>query len=183
MKPEKNKEVLLRYVYHCMKNMRYEPVNHSRQWIAKYSIFTIPFPPLPVQREIVRALDNFTELTAELTDRKKQYEYYRDSLLSFGDETEYLKFKDTCSMKAGKAISSTLISPIATENQLIQCFGGNGIRGYVADANQIGEYPLIGRQGALCGNINYAIGKFYATEHAVVVKSEGKYIQKFLFYL
>ena len=45
--------------------------------------FSIPVPPLPVQREIVRILDNFTELTAELTARKKQYEYYRDRLLTF----------------------------------------------------------------------------------------------------
>ena len=51
--------------------------------------FQIPLPPLPVQEEIVRILDNFTaltaELTAELTARKKQYEYYRDELLTFGD--------------------------------------------------------------------------------------------------
>jgi restriction endonuclease S subunit len=46
----------------------------------------IPLPPLPVQQEIVRILDNFTELTAELTARRKQYEYYRDLLLTFGDE-------------------------------------------------------------------------------------------------
>ena len=49
--------------------------------------FRIPIPPLPVQNEIVRILDNFTELTAELTAelaaRKKQYEYYRDKLLTF----------------------------------------------------------------------------------------------------
>lgn len=43
----------------------------------------VPVPPLPVQREIVRILDNFTELTAELTARKKQYEFYRDKLLTF----------------------------------------------------------------------------------------------------
>ena len=57
----------------------------------------IPLPPLPVQEEIVRILDNFTELTAELTaeltteltTRKQQYEYYRDSLLTFGDEVEW----------------------------------------------------------------------------------------------
>lgn len=53
----------------------------------------IPIPPLPVQEEIVRILDNFTELTAELTAeltvRKKQYEYYRDELLTFGDEVEW----------------------------------------------------------------------------------------------
>lgn len=44
---------------------------------------TLPVPPLEVQSEIVRILDNFTELTAELTARKKQYEYYRNKLLSF----------------------------------------------------------------------------------------------------
>ncbi|MDE6426664.1 MAG: restriction endonuclease subunit S [Ruminococcus sp.] len=55
--------------------------------------FKIPFPPLEVQREIVRVLDNFTELTQELTQeltlRKKQYQYYRDKLLTFGDDAEY----------------------------------------------------------------------------------------------
>ena len=45
--------------------------------------FEVPVPPLPVQEEIVRILDMFTELTAELTARKKQYEYYRDQILTF----------------------------------------------------------------------------------------------------
>ena len=45
----------------------------------------IPLPPLPVQREIVRILDTFSELEAELEARRKQYEYYRDMLLTFGD--------------------------------------------------------------------------------------------------
>ena len=51
--------------------------------------FIIPVPPLPVQKEIVRILDSFTELTAELTARQKQYEFYRDFLLTFPkpDET------------------------------------------------------------------------------------------------
>lgn len=48
----------------------------------------VPLPPLPIQEEIVRILDNFTELTAELTARKQQYEYYRDSLLTFGDDVK-----------------------------------------------------------------------------------------------
>ena len=51
----------------------------------KLKDISIPLPPLPVQSEIVRILDNFTELTAELTARKKQYEFYRDKLLTFGD--------------------------------------------------------------------------------------------------
>lgn len=50
---------------------------------AKLADVLLPVPPLPVQREIVRILDNFTELTAELTARKQQYEYYRNRLLTF----------------------------------------------------------------------------------------------------
>ncbi len=48
--------------------------------------FEFPVPPLEIQREIVRILDNFTELEAELEARKKQYEYYRDKLLTFESE-------------------------------------------------------------------------------------------------
>lgn len=58
----------------------------------------IPVPPLPVQEEIVRVLDNFTELTTELTTellaRKKQYEFYRDGLLTFGDNVEWKTLKE-----------------------------------------------------------------------------------------
>ena len=51
--------------------------------MKQFAEFKFPVPPLPVQREIVRILDNFTELTAELTARRKQYEYYRDELFNF----------------------------------------------------------------------------------------------------
>ena len=52
----------------------------------EFTKFCIPVPPIEVQNEIVRILDNFTELTAELTARKQQYEYYRNMLLSFDDK-------------------------------------------------------------------------------------------------
>jgi type I restriction enzyme S subunit len=148
---------------------------------------SVPVPPLEVQREIVRVLDHFTllsaELSAELKARKQQYEYYRSRLLDFDYKVDLRTLGDTCEMKAGKAISSILISDEETDNHSIKCYGGNGIRGYVKAANYSGEYPIIGRQGALCGNVNYAEGDFYATEHAVVVKSKGEYRQRFLYHL
>ena len=183
-KPEK---ITLRYLFYVMEHIGFTSSSHSRLWISKYSKFQIPLPPLEVQQEIVRILDHFTGLTAaltsELTARQKQYEYYRNQLLTFEADTRFQKLGDTCKMKAGKTISSTQISTQHTEKTPYPCFGGNGMRGYVTTASHYGEFPIIGRQGALCGNVNYATGDFYATEHAVVVESNGEYLQRFLYYL
>ena len=76
-----------------MKNMNYSIGNgtHSRHWISKYSQQYIPVPPLEIQEKIVKILDNFSKyvtsiskgLPAEIEARKKQYEYYRNKLLTF----------------------------------------------------------------------------------------------------
>lgn len=87
-------KAMLRYVYHFMGALNFTSDEHKRLWIATYSKFKMPLPPLPVQREIVRILDNFTELTAELTARKKQYEYYRDELLKSKVDIPMMKLKD-----------------------------------------------------------------------------------------
>ena len=72
-------------------------------------------------------------------------------------------------MQAGKNVKAEDISEKKTEDCKFECFGGNGLRGYVRSYNHTGKYPIVGRQGALCGNINFAEGDFYATEHAVPV--------------
>ena len=74
-------------------------------------------------------------------------------------------------LQAGKNITAKDIKDAITESHSYKCYGGNGVRGFVALYNREGDFPIIGRQGALCGNINIAKGKFYATEHAVVVES------------
>ena len=93
----------------------------------------------------------------------------------FGDpitntkELETKALKDVLILKAGDFTSASDISDEPSETNKYPCFGGNGIRGYVADYNQEGEYSLIGRQGALSGNIQFASGKFKNTEHALLV--------------
>ena len=89
-------ETNFKFVYYAMKCIKFEPINHERHWISKYSKFKIPVPPMEVQREIVRILDSFTlltaELTAELTARKKQYEFYRDFLLNFNEDQSEIEW-------------------------------------------------------------------------------------------
>lgn len=72
-------------------------------------------------------------------------------------------------MRAGQHISARLITSEPDERHVYPCFGGNGIRGFVSNYSHDGAHLLIGRQGALCGNVQRTRGKFYATEHAVVV--------------
>lgn len=75
---------------------------------------------------------------------------------------------DIALLKAGKSLNT---KDVIEEFKVgyYPCFGGNGHRGFLPYYNQEGKYNIIGRQGALCGCINIAEGKFYATEHAVVV--------------
>jgi type I restriction enzyme S subunit len=84
-------------------------------------------------------------------------------------------------LKAGKSVSANEI--IDYENGRYACYGGNGIRGYVSYYSHEGDYPIIGRQGALCGCVCWATDKFYATEHAVVVTGKEFMSQRFLFYM
>jgi type I restriction enzyme S subunit len=87
LRPKKDVKVFdFRFVFHAMKCIRYEPQNHARHWISKYSLFQIPFPPNPVQQEIDQILDQFiqlkSELESELKIREQQYKYYRDTLIT-----------------------------------------------------------------------------------------------------
>ena len=82
---------------------------------------------------------------------------------------EIITLSEVFFMHAGKSISAADISPEPNEEYRYLCVGGNGKRGYVSSYNTVGAHPIIGRQGALCGNVNYTDGQVYATEHAVVV--------------
>lgn len=77
---------------------------------------------------------------------------------------EVRKLKHIAAMKSGDNLTSDHISEIGE----YQVYGGNGLRGYFNEYNKDGKYLLVGRQGALCGNVHRVEGKFWATDHAVV---------------
>lgn len=92
---ETNEEIEDKFLYYYLKTQESFLKNQKREGgvptidRAVVENLKIPIPPLEVQQEIVSILDKFIELTAELTAeleaRKKQYEYYREKLLSFND--------------------------------------------------------------------------------------------------
>ena len=102
-------DVLIRYLFYLMGFLNYSSDEHKRLWISVYSELQVPVPPLEVQREIVRMLDSFTlltaELTAELIARKKQYEFYRDKLLSHDEKYPMKSLAELGKWSGGKTPS------------------------------------------------------------------------------
>ncbi|MBV7282836.1 restriction endonuclease subunit S [Corynebacterium sp. TAE3-ERU30] len=170
----------------------------SRRWVAatvtsirKPMIveFRIPTPPLEIQRVIADILDKFVilekELEKELIARRTQLDLFRDMLLSpwFCSERATTQLDNIVTLKAGKSIKSALISNESSEEFKTPCYGGNGIRGYVSLQPTSESLPLIGRQGALCGVVNWAEGPFYATEHAVTVTPKRDVVTRWIYHL
>ena len=157
----------------------------SRQ---KFEDLIIPLPPLPVQREIVRILDSFTELTveltAELTARKKQYEYYRDALLTFGDDVPMGTLGTVATNLDKKR------KPVTKGNRETgeyPYYGASGIVDYVSDYIFDGDYLLVSEDGAnLVARTTpiafSASGKIWVNNHAHVLKFDTYIERKFVEY-
>jgi len=123
LRPKKGSDIIFRFIYFAMKCVEYNPQDHARQWISVYSKFQIPIPPLPIQQEIVTILDSFTqleaELEAELEARKKQYEFYRNNLLSptevngksfmNGFPVEWKTLREVCKFSNGKGHEQSIV--------------------------------------------------------------------------
>lgn len=100
--------------------------------------------------------------------------HYENVPFKIPSSWEWTTLGEVFTLQAGKNITAKDISDKEDSEHRFPCYGGNGLRGYVCSYNRNGRFPLIGRQGALCGNINFAEGLFYATEHAVVVETYCK---------
>lgn len=106
LKVKDKQEADFRYIYMAMKTILFIPTNHMRHWISLYSKFEIPLPPLNIQKEIVSILDSFTSLIDKMKQevelRKKQMDYYREKLFTFGkDECEWRTLNELFTFKNG----------------------------------------------------------------------------------
>ena len=150
----------------------------------------IPIPPLEIQQKIVDILDAFTELQAELQAelhaRRKQYEYYRNKLLSFEElqrRTDMLNGGGLKLVTLGEVceILDNLRKPI-TKSKRIQgiypYYGANGIQDYVNEYIFDGDFLLIGEDGSVINKdnspvLNWASGKFWVNNHAHILKEKS----------
>ena len=132
-------------------------------------------PPREEQERIVEELDCLSGVIEKKREQLKQLDALAQSIFfqMCGDPIsnekgwEVIPLKQAALLKAGKAIKANELSEESNFG-LYPCYGGNGIRGYINKKSHNGLFPIIGRQGALCGNVVFAQGEFYATEHAVV---------------
>ena len=174
-----NQSTFLRYIYHLMEKIGFSSSEHKRLWIGTYSEFKIPRPPVPVQREIVQVLDNFTELSAELSARKKQYEYYRSTVLTdlHTPNVTPMSIGDIYDFKYGKG------NTIPTIGGEYPVYGSNGIVGTHNEYNSE-DAPVIGHIGAYAGIVNWATGKHFVTYNGVICKLKtDKVIPRYGYYI
>ena len=174
-----------RYVYHFLK-LNQDKLTNKQHGAGIPALRTseilniqIPIPPLKIQGEIVRILDNFTELTAELTAelsaRKKQYSYYRDKLLSFQeDEVEWKKLEEVVNIKNGKDWKK-----LGKGN--IPIYGSGGIMGYVDTPSYTKVSVLIPRKGTIT-NIFYTEKPFWNVDTVFYTEINENIIDPKYFY-
>ncbi|KXT74803.1 Type I restriction-modification system, DNA-methyltransferase subunit M / specificity subunit S [Streptococcus sp. DD10] len=141
----------------------------------------IPRPPFEIQTQIVEACEKLDE---EYNQTRMKIEEYRAEIESFFTDIqgETKRLDEVMDLRAGDFVRANEIQDNFADG-LFPCYGGNGLRGYVKTMTNEGEYSLIGRQGALCGNVHFVKGQFHATEHALVVYPKIQIESYWLFYL
>ena len=144
----------------------------------KFLAITMPVPPQAEQRSISKVLRDLDGLLAQLNGlivKKRSIKQAtmqelltgKRRLPGFEGEWEVKRLGELCSMKSGESITAKSIDAVSP----FPCYGGNGQRGFTTRFTHEGDYCLIGRVGALCGNLLKVSGQFFASEHAIVVRA------------
>ena len=157
--------------------------------MAKVLDMQIPVPPLPVQEEIVRILDSFTELTAELTARKKQYEYYRERWLTTisNEQIAMCNLGDICDVSAGSDAPKDDMSIEKTETHCVPIIsngiGENAIYGYTSSPKITVPAVTVAARGTI-GYAEYRDYPYYPIIRllSVIPKDSNVLYTKYLYY-
>ncbi len=166
----------------------------------QFSELLLPVPSPPEQQKIAECLSSLDGVIAaegrKLTAQRDHKRGLMQQLFPQPGQTQpRLRFpefrdkggweertlEDVCDLKAGDFVRASEIVPERGEG-MFPCYGGNGFRGYVTTFTHSGRFILIGRQGALCGNVNLFDEKFHATEHALVATPKPDINVNWLFY-
>ena len=175
-----------KYFYYAVSGFYGRHNNYERHF--KYLTDTaIPVPPLPVQQEIVRILDHFTELTAELqkqldaelTARKKQYEYYRRVLIRRSTQAKYASLDDVANVFRGEYITKKETK----EGNIPVVLGGQEPAYYIDKANHFGEIVTVARSGASAGFVSYWNEPIFITDGFGFEAKNGISIPKYRYYV
>jgi type I restriction enzyme S subunit len=146
----------------------------------------VPRPSLAEQQRIAACLTSLDKLLAAEGRKLEALQAHKQGLMQRlfprqGESFPRLRFPEfrdggkwdertiggVCELNAGEFVPAANIAERFQEGSY-PCYGGNGLRGYVETFTHEGHYVLVGRQGALCGNVSVVSGRFHATEHALV---------------
>lgn len=159
-----------KFLYHFLKWYNIPSLGYSRHFkLIKEAIF--PVPPMEVQEQIVAELDKINEVIEDCRELLRNLDALAQSLFYdyFGDPVTNPKgwtiklFAKVFKLSSGEGLSTKNI--ILGEYPV---YGGNGIVGYHNIANRSGENIIIGRVGALCGNVRYVNGDIFVTDNAFI---------------
>ena len=166
---------------------------HDRVSIKDDTFFAMPIniPSAKEQDRIalfLNAIEQRIDKQRSLVEALKKYKRGAIAHILSGKDSEFAgeaiwaekALSDLCcEFRSGRSISATLIH----ESGDYPVYGGNGIRGYCDHYSHEGEYVVVGRQGALCGNVRLIRGQNYLSEHAIAVRANEENDTKFLLYL
>lgn len=188
------KQYSLKFVFEAIKRLNIQPKGHQRHWISFVQKQKLFIPSLEEQQKIASFFSTLDQ-KIELNERKLEVleklkkglmqKFFKQELRFKSPENrdypewEVQKLEKLCStFKSGSSITQKSIF----EAGVYPVYGGNGLRGYTDTYTHDGEYALIGRQGALCGNLKYVKGKTYISEHAIAVQANSENSTQWLYY-